>query len=184
MSGIELHDVLTFVRWPATDRLRLLAFHAIPSVSLGPSAPHYDGKVVILVDETTQSSAEYHAMALQATPNAVVVGSTTAGADGNVSWIALPGGFKTLISGLGVFYPNGSPTQRVGIRVDVDVSPSIAGIRDGRDEVLESAIRQIIPELSEPDVEHRLTLPSRATARALPRAAIVDTSNSSSSVGM
>jgi C-terminal processing protease CtpA/Prc len=118
-----------------------------------PSEPHYGGKVVILVDETTQSQAEYTAMALRATPNAIVVGSTTAGADGNVSSIVLPEGLRTLFSGLGVFYPEGSPTQRVGIHVDVRVSPTAAGIRDGRDEVLEAAIRQIVPELAAPDAE-------------------------------
>ena len=85
-----------------------------PLIQPGPS--HYGGKVVILVDETTQSSAEYTAMALRAMPNAVVVGSTTAGADGDVSAISLPGGLSTMISGLGVFYPDHRPTQRVGDR--------------------------------------------------------------------
>ncbi len=81
------------------------AFHAGPPISLTPSEPHYAGKVVILVDEVTQSSAEYTAMALRSTPNAIVIGSTTAGADGNVSTIPLPGGLRTMISGLGVFIP-------------------------------------------------------------------------------
>jgi C-terminal processing protease CtpA/Prc len=153
LGSLLVRQTTPFAVFTSADLSNPGAFHTIPSEWLDPSAPHYDGKVVILVDETTQSSAEYTAMALQATPNAIVVGSTTAGADGNMSDIHLPGGFKTFISGLGVFYPNGFPTQRVGIRVDVNVSPSIAGIRDGRDEVLESAIRQIIPELSEPDVE-------------------------------
>jgi C-terminal processing protease CtpA/Prc len=48
------------------------------------------------------------------------------------------------ISGLGVFHPDGSPTQRVGIIPDVFVSPTIEGIREGRDEVLEEGIRQIL----------------------------------------
>ena len=45
----------------------------------------------------------------------IVLGSTTAGADGNVSNIPLPGGLRTMISGIGVFYPDKGPTQRVGI---------------------------------------------------------------------
>jgi hypothetical protein len=32
----------------------------------------------------------------------------------------------------------------VGIVPDVEVLPSIAGIREGRDEVLEAAVRQIV----------------------------------------
>jgi C-terminal processing protease CtpA/Prc len=92
-------------------------------------------------------------MALRASPKAIVVGNTTAGADGNVSDIPLPGGFRTMISGLGVFYPDGGPTQRVGVHLDVKAQPTIAGIRAGRDEVLEVAIRQIVPEIPDSAVE-------------------------------
>jgi C-terminal processing protease CtpA/Prc len=120
------------------------AFHWSEPVSLSAKKPHYAGKIVILVDEASQSSSEYHAMAFRAAPGAIVVGSTTAGADGNVSQISLPGGLRTLMSGLGVFYPDKKPTQRVGIVPDVQVRPTIEGIRAGRDEVLEEAVRQIL----------------------------------------
>lgn len=107
----------------------------------GRSNPlYYKGKVVIIVNEETQSSAEYHAMAFRAAPNAIVLGSTTAGADGNVSTIKLPGGLETMISGIGILYPDGSETQRVGIVPDVEVHPTIKGIREGRDELMEKAI--------------------------------------------
>jgi len=111
---------------------------------LSPQQPHYSGKVVILVDEISQSQAEYTTMAFRSAPQALVVGSTTAGADGNVSPITLPGGLNTMISGIGVFYPDKRPTQRVGIVPDVEARPTIAGIRAGRDEVLEEALRQIL----------------------------------------
>jgi C-terminal processing protease CtpA/Prc len=120
------------------------AFHFGASVGLDPGATHYDGKVVILVDEVTQSQAEYTAMALRSTPNSTVVGSMTAGADGNVSSIPLPGSLSTMISGLGVLYPDKKPTQRVGIRPDVEAKQSLGGIKAGRDEVLEAGIRQIL----------------------------------------
>src|SRR5258706_4671129 len=92
----------------------------------------------------TQSSAEYHAMALRARPGAVVVGSTTAAADGNLSPIPLPGGLRTLISGIGVFYPDKRPTQRVGIVPDLVVRPTIARMRAARDEGLEAAIQRVL----------------------------------------
>ncbi len=120
------------------------AFHFGSAVSIDPASDQYNGKVVILVDEVSQSSAEYTAMALRSAPGAIVVGSTTAGADGNVSAIPLPGGLSTMISGIGVFYPDHRPTQRIGIVPDVEAIPTIAGIKDGRDEVLETAIRQIL----------------------------------------
>jgi C-terminal processing protease CtpA/Prc len=123
------------------------------AITLTPAEPHYDGKIVVLVDESSLSQAEYTAIALQSAPHTVVVGSTTAGADGNVSGISLPGGLRTAISGLGVFYPDGSPSQRVGLRIDVEARPTIAGIRAGRDEVMEVAIRQIVPSLSRSEIE-------------------------------
>ena len=83
-------------------------------------------------------------MAFRASPHSVVVGSTTAGADGNVSAIPLPGGLSSRISGIGVFYPDHRPTQRVGIVPDIEVKPTVEGIRAGRDEVLERAIWLIL----------------------------------------
>lgn len=129
-----------FVRFTQASPGNPGAFEWTPPLSIRPRAPHYGGKIVILVDETTQSSAEYHAMAFRAVPGAIVVGSTTAGADGNISPITLPGGLRTMISGIGVFYPDQRPTQRVGIVPDIVSVPTLAGIRSGRDEVLERGL--------------------------------------------
>lgn len=104
---------------------------------------YFKGKVVILVNEITQSQAEYTAMALRVSPNATVIGSTTAGADGNVSNFSLPGGLGTMISGIGVYYPDGRETQRIGIVPDVEIKPTIEGIKNGRDELMEKAIEII-----------------------------------------
>jgi hypothetical protein len=49
-----------------------------------------------------------------------------------------------MISGIGVFYPDKTPTQRIGIVPNVKVAPTIVGIRAGRDEVLEEALRQVM----------------------------------------
>lgn len=115
------------------------------TLSVGESNEnYYKGKVIILVNEVTLSQAEYTAMALRVAPGAVVLGSTTSGADGNVSQINLPGGINTLISGIGVYYPDGGETQRVGIIPDVEVSPSINGILSNRDDLLNKAIEIIL----------------------------------------
>jgi C-terminal processing protease CtpA/Prc len=78
-------------------------------------------------------------MALRAA-GATIVGSTTSGADGDTSEIFLPGGYRTYISGIGVFYPDRRPTQQVGIVPDIFVVRTPAGIAAGRDEVIEEAI--------------------------------------------
>ena len=116
-----------------------------PPVIVGENnEQYYKGKVIILVNEVTLSQAEYTTMALRAAPGAIVLGSTTSGADGNVSQITLPGGINTLISGIGVYYPDGRETQRVGIIPDVEVLPSIDGILKDRDDLLNKAIEIIL----------------------------------------
>lgn len=132
-----------FVTFTFPDLANPGAFRFGEKPLIEPGKNHYNGKIIILVDESTQSQAEYTAMAFRAMPNAVVMGSETAGADGNVSAIPLPGNLSTMISGLGVFYPDRRPTQRVGIIPDVVVQPTVNGIAEGRDEVVEAAVRLI-----------------------------------------
>ncbi|MBK7228239.1 MAG: hypothetical protein IPH97_05110 [Ignavibacteriales bacterium] len=104
---------------------------------------YYKNKIVIIINELTQSSAEYHTMAFCVAPNAIVLGSKTAGADGNVSTIIFPSNIRTMISGLGIYYPDGTETQRVGIIPDIEMKPTIKGIRNGEDELLNKAIEII-----------------------------------------
>ncbi len=101
---------------------------------------NYKGKLIVLVNQNSQSQAEYTAMAFRAGNNTTILGSTTAGADGNVSQLVLPGGLQSMISGIGVYYPDGTETQRIGIVPDLVVKPTIKGIKEGKDEVLEKAI--------------------------------------------
>jgi C-terminal processing protease CtpA/Prc len=100
----------------------------------------YKGNVVVLVNANTLSQAEYTCMVVQACANTTIIGSGTAGADGDITNIVLPGGITTGFTGMGVLYPDGRQTQRIGIIPDIQVKPTIKGIREGRDEVLEKAI--------------------------------------------
>ena len=78
-------------------------------------------------------------MCLQKGDNVTTIGSQTAGADGNTNEIEFIG-FKSLMSGLGVYYPDGTETQRKGIKIDIEVQPTIKGIQEGKDEILEEAL--------------------------------------------
>ena len=113
------------------------------STGLALNNDYYKGKVILLINETTQSHAEFTCMALQTAPDVTIIGSQTAGADGNVSFVRLPGGIKTYFTGIGVYYPDGRETQRIGIVPGIVVTPTIQGIREGRDEVLEKALEFI-----------------------------------------
>jgi len=102
---------------------------------------YYKGKLIVLANESTQSFAEMTLMAFKTGPNTTIIGSQTAGADGNVTPpIILPGNIRTVFTGIGMYHLDGSETQRIGIVPDIEVKPTILGIKNGQDEVLESAI--------------------------------------------
>ncbi|MEM9723288.1 MAG: T9SS type A sorting domain-containing protein [Bacteroidota bacterium] len=115
---------------------------SLERIGQGSSNP-YSGRIAILFDERTQSQAEYTVMGLEQFPGALKIGSTTAAADGNVANIFLPGNIVTVATFLGTYYPDFTPTQRIGIIPDMEVHPTIEGIRAGRDEVMEAAIQAL-----------------------------------------
>jgi C-terminal processing protease CtpA/Prc len=103
--------------------------------------PPYTGKVVMLMDEGSQSSAEHMGLHLEAGNNATFIGSPTSGANGNITYVFLPGNLKTYFTGLDTRHGNGDQLQRKGLQPHVFVRPTIKGLADGRDEVLERAIQ-------------------------------------------
>ncbi|MCI9845277.1 S41 family peptidase [Flavobacterium pectinovorum] len=100
---------------------------------------NYKGKVIVLLNEDSVSQSEWTAMCFQTAGNTTIIGSQTAGADGNVFEFDFKR-FHTGFSGIGVYYPDRRKTQRIGIVPDIEVKPTSKGIQEGRDEVLERAL--------------------------------------------
>ena len=103
----------------------------------------YQNSVVLLVDENVVSSGEYAAMLMAAGENVVLLGENTRGADGNVAYLPLPGNLQISFSSIGVYGPNMEQVQRIGLTPDIEVHPTIEGIKEGRDEILEAAIKYL-----------------------------------------
>lgn len=130
-----------FVTFTAPDLHYPGTYYYTKVLSCGKKNPgYYKGKVILLFNEQTQSHAEFTLMALKTAPNVVCIGSQTSGADGNVSSVIFPGNYKTHFTGIGVYYPDGKETQRIGIVPDIEIKPTIAGIRAGKDELVERAL--------------------------------------------
>ena len=110
--------------------------YPLPSDEIGS----YPYKVVVIVNEYTQSQAEDHTFLYYLAPQVTIIGSTTAGANGAVFSFSLPGGITTYMTGLGMYYPDGTCMQRVGIKIDEEIRPTIEAIKRGKDEILEKAI--------------------------------------------
>jgi len=103
----------------------------------------YKGQVVVLINEYTLSAAELWAMIFKKVPHVIFVGSQTAGADGNKTSIKLTNGNKLIFSGLGIYYPDGGETQRIGIKPNVMVRPTVQSIRNKEDVLLLKALELI-----------------------------------------
>ncbi len=112
--------------------------------STGSNNPdNYKGKVIVLLNEDSISQPEWTAMCFQTVGNTTIVGSQTGGADGNVTELNYIKECMTRFTGLGVYYPDRRETQRIGIIPDIEVKPTILGIQQGKDEVLDRAIEFI-----------------------------------------
>ena len=128
-----------FVKYKVFDVNNPGAFNLTKTFVMKKTIPNYEGKIVLLVDEGTKSRGEFTTMAFQANANTIVVGSQTAGASGNVSRLILPGGIKTMFTSIGVYYPDGKAVQKVGVKLNFVVKPTIEGISKNQDELFEFA---------------------------------------------
>ena len=124
-EGGHVNSVLFEQRIPASEKWR------------------YKGKTAMLIDERAISQSEHSGLFYKTANDTVFIGGPTTGANGDVTWFAVPGGIRINFSGHDVRWPDGKQLQRVGLKPDVEVLPTIAGIRAGRDEVLEKAVEYL-----------------------------------------
>ena len=109
----------------------------------------YTKPIVVLIDDRAQSSIEYFCTFLRDGHRATFVGSTTSGTNGNASYIDLPGGRKMQFTGMRAQFADGSRFENIGIVPDVKAEPTIRGVRERRDEVLEKGIETLKRLVSE-----------------------------------
>jgi len=103
----------------------------------------YHGKTVMLIDERTISHAEHSGLFLEAANGTKFIGSPSQGANGDVTNLSVPGGIYVRFSGQGVWHADGRQLQRLGLQPTVETRPTLAGIRSGKDEVLEEAVEYL-----------------------------------------
>ena len=107
-----------------------------------PAAPRIAGRVVFLTDGRAISYAESVMGYVADRHLATIVGRPTAGTNGNVASFVTPSGFRVSFTGMRVTRHDGrSPHHLVGVEPDVALAPTLAGVRAGRDEVLERGVQ-------------------------------------------
>jgi len=114
----------------------------------GPvDGPHYSGRTAVLIDERAISNSEHVGLTFETMGRPIFVGSPTQGSDGAWTFLQLPGSVRVSFTGARVRHADGRPLQRVGLQPDIPIAPTIAGIRSGRDEVLERAVSCLTDDL-------------------------------------
>jgi len=139
-----IDEPATSARWRVPilrrpDRVDL-EWHESGRWQLRPQEPRLKAKLVFLIDGRAISYAESVMGIVEHYKFGEIVGSTTAGTNGNVNPFKLPGGYSVSWTGMQVLKHDGSQHHGVGISPTVPVTPTAKGIAEGRDEVLEKAI--------------------------------------------
>ncbi|MFZ6656278.1 S41 family peptidase [Undibacterium sp. TJN19] len=100
----------------------------------------YRGKLVMLINEETQSAAEHTGLIIESVAPLTYIGTHSAGANGDITGAYLPGALYFAFSGHDVRHADGRQLQRTGLQPDIKIAPSLVGIRAGKDEVLDRAM--------------------------------------------
>lgn len=99
------------------------------------------GPLAILIGPITWSAVEDFLVGLHGAGRATLFGQPTHGSTGQPLWVDLPGGGGAAICTRRCMYPDGKEFVGLGIQPDVPISTTVAGLRAGRDEVLDAALQ-------------------------------------------
>lgn len=118
-----------------------------------PREPHIEAPVAFLISAEAISYAESMLSYVEAHELGTLVGTTTAGANGDIVRFDTLAGFFVIYSGMRVTRHDGSPFHEGGVRPQLEVHRTIEGLRAGRDEVLEAGLRVVRDQVMEPEPE-------------------------------
>ena len=103
----------------------------------------YKGKVVMLINEDAISQSEHTCLFFESATDVTFIGTPTAGANGDITFMVLPGNVQVSFTGHNVRHADGRQLQRVGIQPTIRFAPTIRGLIEKRDEILERAVKYL-----------------------------------------
>lgn len=111
--------------------------------AIEPLQPKFKGKIVFLTYGASYSLVEVVMGSVEHYRLGEIVGETTAGVNGNINHINLPGGIDVRWTGMRVLKHDGSQHHLIGIQPTIPVKRTIKELREGRDIYMEKAIEVI-----------------------------------------
>ncbi|MBV6320621.1 S41 family peptidase [Duganella violaceipulchra] len=117
--------------------------------------PHIAARAFYLTGGGTISASETYLQIVRHHQLGTIVGERTAGTSGDVASMVLPGGFTAYWTGLRFLRQDGERFHGLGVTPDVEVHPSLAGLMDGRDEVLDTAVELAVQAAAHPEQTKR-----------------------------
>ncbi len=129
------------------DRYDLSSSYSKSGWNIEKLIPAINATVYFLIDNHAQSYSESITGFFAKMDHVTLIGSQTTGINGNINRFRLPGGYTYQYTGMKVLKHDGSRLHGIGFLPDVEVRPTVQGIIDGRDEVLEKAIELAKKEL-------------------------------------
>jgi C-terminal processing protease CtpA/Prc len=116
----------------------------------------YMGKTVALIDDQYPSVTGENAMCLRAANNTILVGTPAFPLFSSYTTVLdVPGGIKVHFSGQIPRWPGGKLLYPDGVQPDVEARPTVAGLRAGKDEVLQAAVEYLAKEAKTATNEHQ-----------------------------
>jgi hypothetical protein len=111
---------------------------SVPRVS--KNMPAYTKPLVVMIGRDDISYAESLAQKLRIAGRATLVGEPTNGTFGWKDGITLPGGAVVYFTRGRALWPSGAKYHGIGVIPDAPAHPTLLGVRQGRDEVYETAL--------------------------------------------
>jgi len=159
------HVVYRFIKGPLpcmrrVESISYLLYPVFPTQALGTtqcwSVPHisrdtpmYPKPLVVMIGRGDISYGESLPQKLRLAGRATLVGEPTNGTFGWKDGITLPGGARVFFTRGRALWPNGDKYHGIGVIPDVPVHATLLGLRQGRDEVYDTALATLRRLLNE-----------------------------------
>jgi uncharacterized protein (TIGR03437 family) len=143
LQYLSLANVIGPQMWvptPSRPDQPALTFQQLASWNMPPLQPYLPARRVFLTCGANISFAETVMDMVEANRLAEIVGGPTAGSDGNINYVYLPGGYSLGFTGMKMLKNDGSQFHGVGIHPTIPASRTRAGVAAGVDEVLARAV--------------------------------------------